>query len=163
MKYFLTLVLALFSSLTFGQAFGSKNAVSLELGGHGLYYSINYERLIFNGDRFKTTGQLGIAYYPSNSGPIQLWIPVLLNELITFGNSHAEIGAGYILTNETKNVIVDGEFKERIDGFLTARLAYRYQNPKKMLFYRIGFTPIIEYGHQWFFHPTGGASIGLSF
>jgi hypothetical protein len=62
LKYFLTLALALFFSPTFGQAFDSRNAVSLELGGHGLFYSINYERIVFIGDRFKTTGQVGIAY-----------------------------------------------------------------------------------------------------
>ena len=36
--------------------FENKNSVQLELGGHGAFYSVNYERLILNKPRFKTTG-----------------------------------------------------------------------------------------------------------
>lgn len=164
-RFSLLLLLTLLTIDYFGQKIENKNSVQFELGGHGLFYSINYERIIINGDRFKTTGQLGISYYPPNTGIIELWIPVVINELISLGHHHIEIGAGYILINEKKNVYIDGEFRKRMGGFITGRIGYRYQKTDHKLFYRVGFTPFIETGprNSWYFYPSGGASIGITF
>ena len=70
-RFSLLLLLTLLTIDYFGQKIENKNSIQIELGGHGLFYSINYERIIINGDRFKTTGQLGISYYPPNTGIIE--------------------------------------------------------------------------------------------
>lgn len=67
------------------QSFQHKNSFQAELFGHGLFYSLNYERVIVNGPRFKTTGQAGASYYPPQAGIITVWMPVMINELLSFG------------------------------------------------------------------------------
>ena len=165
---FVTLIIA--NSTIFGQdsfnvptgQLDYKNSIQSELFGHGLYYSINYERILFNDQLFKTTGQIGFSYYPESTGLIELWIPVLLNELISFDKHHIEMGAGYIFTNETDtNTLPDSE---RVwGGFFTGRIGYRYQKPTGRFIVRLAFTPIIEYKDIKEFHPSGGLSFGYAF
>jgi hypothetical protein len=117
---------------------------------------------------FKTTGQIGFSYYPPKGGIIQLWIPVVFNELISFDKHHIEFGFGYIFTKEHVS-IKKTESSREWGGFLTGRIGYRYQKPTGRLILRIGFTPFFEYQDFNFeyrnfeeFHPSGGLSIGYT-
>jgi hypothetical protein len=143
--------------------FQSKNAVEVEIFGHGLYYSINYERFIINGSKWKTSGQIGFSYYPPATGMREIWIPVLINELYSFNQHHIELGIGHIFINETIHEINSDVESRMWDGFMTARLGYRYQKPDGRFLFRIGFTPIIEYTDTNDFHPLGGISFGYNF
>jgi hypothetical protein len=145
--------------------FENKNSVQLEFGGHGAFYSVNYERLILNKPRFKTTGQVGFSYYPPKTGTIDLWMPILVNELYSFGKHHIELGAGYIFTNEA---LRDGNLNaisRSWNGFLTGRIGYRYQKPAGRFLIRVAFTPVIEVQNinESGFHPLAGVSFGYSF
>ena len=82
---------------------------------------------------------------------------------MSFRHNHIEIGMGCIITDETKTILKDGRFVKRLDGLLTGRVGYRHQMSDKKLFFRLAFTPIIEYGRHWEVHPTGGGSIVFSF
>ena len=83
------------------KAFENTNSVQAELFGHGLYYSVSFEKIVLNGQRFKTSAQLGAAAYPSGIDVRgNFWVPVLLNEIVSFGNHHAEIGGGFLFVNE---------------------------------------------------------------
>jgi hypothetical protein len=168
-KFFISILLALPLALSgqeainAGKAFLHKNSFQAELFGHGLLYSINYERIIVNGQRFKTTGQLGMAYYPPSTGYIDIWIPLVFNELLSFNKHHIELGFGHIFTNEAIRLFDKAVYKREWGGFLTARLGYRYQKPQGRLIVRAGFTPIFEYRDFFEIHPSGGVSIGYSF
>lgn len=142
--------------------FSYKNSVQTELFGHGLIYSINFERIILNRPIFNTSGQAGFSYYPAGTGLIRLWLPVLFNEIVSFNNNHhAECGLGYVFREDV------GEW----DGLLTCRLGYRYQNPTERLVIRLAFTPFFEIkrgnGNEdsknttWY--PSGGISVGYCF
>jgi hypothetical protein len=110
----------------------------------------------------KTSGQIGVAVYPPSSGIIDLWIPILINELISFDMHHLEIGAGYIFTKESDSSTLASN--ERVwNGYITGRVGYRYQKPSSRFLFRIAFTPIIEYNNYKEFHPSGGISIGYAF
>jgi hypothetical protein len=143
--------------------FANRNSVQVEAFGHGLFYSLNYERVIFNGQRFKTTGQLGIAYYPPSANLIDLWIPLVVNELYSFNKHHIELGFGHVFVNvssrDYNNEIVSREW----DGFLTGRLGYRFQKPNGRFLMRVGFTPFLEYRDYIDFHPSGALSFGYNF
>ena len=142
--------------------FNHKNSVQLELFGHGLFYSLNYERVVLNRSLFKTTAQVGISYYPPKTGIMELWIPVLVNELISFKAHNLELGGGYIFTNEPV-LFPESAHHRSWGGFLTGRVGYRYQKPNGHLILKAAFTPIFEYrGNDWF-HPSGGLSVGYAF
>lgn len=142
-----------------------KNSIEIELFGHGLFYSLNYERLVLNFKKFKTLGQIGIAYYPENVGIIPLWIPVSINQLISFDSHHIELGIGQVIHN-------DGE-KSNYEAFGSFKVGYRYQKPGSRLLLKIAFTPFIEYWNTLIselhrdlpaeFHPSGGITFGYNF
>ncbi|WKK86617.1 hypothetical protein QYS48_06820 [Marivirga arenosa] len=141
---FLILLISLSNQLS-AQEFNYKNNVQLELGGHGLAYSLNYERIIFDQSKWKTTAQFGMAYYPPFVGFIDLWLPMSINQIYKIGLSHhIEGGLGiikvYSSTRDADNQAVDWSW----DTFFSARLGYRYQKPDSRFLWRIGITPIME-------------------
>lgn len=168
-KILIILVFATLAMTTFGQkatnptlSFKNKNSIQFELFGHGLFYSFNYERILVNGQKFKTTGQAGISYYPPKTGIRDIWIPVLINELYSFDSHHIEFGFGYVFINEATRTEDYEEISRGWNGFLTGRIGYRYQKPDGRLIFRVGFTPLYEYEVKEF-HPSGGLTIGYSF
>jgi len=82
-----------------------KNAAEFDLFGHGLFYSFNYERLIINGDRFKTLAQVGAAYYPEATDVIRFWFPLTINQLYSINQHHIELGIGQILFDDAFNSV----------------------------------------------------------
>lgn len=131
--------------------FDNKNSVNIELGGHGIVFSTYYERIIFNGKRFKTTGQIGYGVIPS-------WVhlmPFLINEMISLGEKkthHIEIGLGITYVFRDKY----GDLYGRI-VFLNGRIGYRFQRPDGKLIIRAGYTPLSD-SYDWF-----GLSFGYAF
>ncbi|MFZ6051032.1 hypothetical protein [Halocola ammonii] len=147
------------------KAFDNTNSVQAELFGHGLFYSASFEKIILNGQRIKTSAQLGAAVYPSSIDIRgNFWAPVLLNEIISFGNHHAEIGGGFLLINEpvTSPTIRESDSKEW-NPMATARIGYRYQKPDGRWIFRLAFTPIIEEWRTDMIHPSGGVAVGYAF
>ena len=146
--------------------FQYKNSVQLEIGGHGGYYSVCYERIVLNGNRFKTAVQAGVAYYPPKTGILDLWIPIVANEIISFNKHHIEIGIGYIFIYESHRYLENNPNHWEWNHFITGRIGYRYQKPNGRLIVRAGFTPIMEGlpTTNWYgFHPLGGVALGYSF
>jgi len=138
--------------------FSNLNSVQFEIMGGGGFYSLNYERIIFNGQNFKTTGQIGLSFYPRFIVSYETFIiPISLNEIISFNKNHIEFGLGGSIINEDlfrKN--------ERSWGYLlTGRLGYRYQKPEGKFLFRAGFVPLFNFLGD--FYPWGALSIGYSF
>lgn len=162
--FFSVLTLTIYSQeeLDSSLKFKNKNSVQMELFGHGLFYSLNYERIIFNGENLKTSGQIGLAYYPPKTDIRDIWIPAVINELISFDMHHLELGFGYLFINEgirnLENEIISREW----NGMLTGRIGYRYQKPSGRFIFRVGFTPLYELDGKEF-HPLGGVSFGYNF
>lgn len=163
----------LLCSLSFGQKnesvpasekFSNYNSVELELAGHATFYSINYERLIFNNEKFKTLGQIGIAFYPEFTNVIPLWIPISINQLFSFHQHHLELGIGQVFTS-SKSPHDDSNIYELMGSF---KVGYRYQKPDGRFLMKVAFTPLMESlglfnRHSSEFHPLGGITFGYNF
>jgi len=107
--------------------FAKRNSLQVEALGNGFYlFSLNYERIILNGNRFKTAGQIGFG----GIGSDEINIPVVINEIFSFNDNHLETGFGIVLSGTNSYA-------------LTGRLGYRYQKPDSHFVFRIGCTPII--------------------
>ena len=143
--------------------FQNKNSFQLDLGGHGLFYSVNYERILINGNRFKTASQLGISYYPASTGIRDIWMPIGVNEMLSFGKHHIEAGLGYIVIREATRDLENNPDVWFWSGIISGRVGYRYQKPGGRLILRAAFTPFMERGSAHEFHPSGGISVGYSF
>lgn len=161
--------------------FENRNSINLELAGHGGLYSINYERVLINHERFKTVVDAGLSLYPESTGMSLSWIPTVISELISFDEHHIEIGLGHIFTVDNppiKDPLGDPLPFYQDGNFFTGRLAYRYQKEDSRLILKLAFTPILEYGFyskdgSTFdskktisfseFHHYAGVSIGYAF
>jgi hypothetical protein len=131
-------------------SFVRKNSVQFEIFGNGFLYSFNYERVILNDDKFKTTGQIGYSYL-GMGGQV---LPIIINELISFEKHHIEFGLGYT-------------FATYLGNHFMFRAGYRFQKPNGRLVFRAGFTPWFGIGNnsssKWSIVPWGGVGVGFCF
>ncbi len=143
MKRFFTLIFFVFLYANI-MAQSPKNAVLLELGGHGNFYTINYERILYDIDFAKTTVQIGFAFYgKSEDAPLPFWMPVTINQMFQLqGNHFLELGIGLMLVNDgiyhRDNTFTDNYTFTNIVG----RFGYRYHTPNQKWVFRASYTPI---------------------
>ena len=166
-KIQVAIIIGAFSFSTYGQVaertkFSNKNSIQVEAFGHGLFYSINYERVILNGERLKTTVQAGLSYYPPKYRFRDFWIPLEMNELLSFNKHHIELGAGYVVIREA---LRNSEYKAQSwiwDGFISGRIGYRYQSQKgRYIFKYINNEELQEFKNR--FTDVNDAFFNLEF
>ncbi len=140
-----------------------KNSIFLEVGGNGIVYSINYDRLFDFSNKIKGSARIGVNYFENfNNNESRIFgIPVEFSGLYSISkNKHfLELGTGLTYFNSKK-------FKESQNEnvFIFAlRLGYRYQNPEGGLFLKAGFTPLNNFPDFEFWVLIGGISIGYTF
>ncbi len=120
-----------------------RNQLSLSLGGGGLVYSLNYERLLLKGSPINYAIEIGAAYYPKNSGFSTVWLPVSVNTIFFQGKHHLETGIGAAITSDTwkanERIPIDGS-----NYFGTLKIGYRYQAIGSRFVFRISFISFFE-------------------
>ena len=146
------------------------NSFFFEVGGNGIYGSINYDRVI-NYDAFALSLRVGASIYPSETqtnNNIYPVIPLEINTLWGRKNHFIEGGIG-ISTLFLYPVTSQENFRYLFLG--SARIGYRLQKDNGM-FLRIAFTPVLfdiaanETNNTirgFNFVPWAGISIGESF
>lgn len=161
-----------------GQQPVKNNAVYLELGGNGLFYSLNYDKLINLSTRVKLAPRIGFSYLPYDGGNDfkNLIIPTELNFLYgktAQSKNFAEAGVGLTFL-EFINGFRNGDKNDPVSKFANVtlvRLGYRHQKPTGGLMYRAGLlVPITQdefskqkVGDDIFFRLWAGFSLGYSF
>ncbi len=146
----------------------AKNAVYIELGGNGGFFSFNYERTYYYREKFKMSARGGFA--PNFNGIYIEQVYLIENNFILFKNPHhLEFGVGVTMQrryNERPNS-PDHYFWENL-LFSAWRCGYRYQKQDEGFFLKAGITPVIMSHDAVGFHPGyfqlwGGAAVGMSF
>lgn len=130
----------------------------VELAGTGLFYSLNYEKILYKNNNLGWTGRVGIAYNPFDYRLLDK-ISLEKNTFITpfttsilYGKrkEKLEFGLGFSMINKgiTEREVIP-----------TAILGFRVVEMNK-IFFRIAYTPVIYQGAyiNWF-----GVSIGKNF
>ena len=126
----------------------AKRALYLELGGNGLFYTLNYDHMLSN----KVSVRVGAGLVTSG-GLYVGTAPITLNYLLGEGDSRLELGAGALIA--TSNYF---EAENTAGVAATATFAYRYQKPNG-IFLKAAFTPVFRHD---FFLPWFGFSIGYA-
>ncbi len=114
-----------------------KNTVFLELGGNGVYYSLNYDRILLAKTNWKLVGRVGAMYHTHFAQ--RAAIPLELSYLRGRKNHHLEFGLGVTPLYEFfQRVERDQNQALLINTALlySSRIGYRYQ--KK------GWRPVLE-------------------
>lgn len=140
----------------------SQNSVYVELGGNGLFYSVNYDRRFTN----NVSGRFGFMIFGGQSEQAtddQIGVgifPVTANYLVGTGSHRLELGVGPVL------MVAGGDLEEYgtvsaggIAG-VTSTFGYRYQPMEGGFLFRIGLTPFYSDGRPQLW---AGLSLGYAF
>ncbi|MFH0867580.1 MAG: hypothetical protein V1904_15425 [Bacteroidota bacterium] len=174
MKFLTTLILfyLLLANAIFGQDHdsiqkinSSRNTIYLELFGNASLYTINYDRILFDFKKTKTTGRIGLCYMPKSSKfsaftDKSIVLPLEINQLFGRKNDFFELGLS------TTFFFVQHEYTSIM---LFPKIGFRHQKRNGGFFHKVSYAPLIsifenpsqDYGI--FFPPMIGISIGYTF
>jgi hypothetical protein len=183
MKTFVRLILSSFICLSFfstkllaqidAEPKVAKNAVYLEIGGNGMFYSFNYDRVFYQKGAFKSAARAGVSLFPVNiigKNYLAYILPLEVTAMLGRSKHHLEIGTGvspYLAPATNRGF--DPEFERyRVAAIMPFRLGYRYQKKEGGFFFRAAYTPFIEFSSHFnigthFYLLYGGLSMGKSF
>lgn len=153
--------------------FEKHNTVFIEVGGNGMFYSINYDRILTYGKTMHTTFRCGFTFMPmwefldieTILGPI-----FELNELFGKQDHYFEMGIGISsLAFITSPPWPNGRRPiPEMATYIMPRIGYRLQKRDSKFMFRVGFTPLVFY--MWDFDdtalgfvPWGGIGVGNFF
>ncbi|SEG29747.1 hypothetical protein [Algoriphagus boritolerans] len=173
------LVFLTLSQFTFAQTepetFTAKNAVYIEVGGSSGRYAVNYSKIFHQKGKLKLSASAGFSMWPKKFDSKTIWlpsIPIEVSALFGKSNHHLELGMG-ITSYLTRSLAFNSETFENIDkvvfdAAIPVRIGYRFQKPEGGFFFRVGYTPVINFptGGKggWGFDPYwAGISFGKSF
>lgn len=180
-RYLLTTILLCFGSYAIAQT--KKNSAFVELGGNGVAYSVNYDRIIPISTKLKLAPRVGFEYIPRNKENFQIYgnwsFPLEVN--ILYGKKEdsknfLETGFGLSLFNLVEGYKQDANGKVldtdvKMAKVTVLRLGFRHQKPSGGLMYRAGILARLtqhefsktRVGDDLFYKLWPGFSVGYSF
>lgn len=135
-----------------------KNQLYFELGGNGIIYSLNYERLLTE----NLTLRAGFGITPGIifvEGTF-VHIPVTVSYLIGGARSKFETGLGAVYFSGSDIKVFGLKSGELSEVALTGIIGYRYTSQGGFVF-RVLFTPFYNSSIKSKFLPSGGLSFGF--
>lgn len=150
----------------------AKNAMYVEILGHGLFYSVNYDRVVVHDDVSLRVGAMIISGESNDPGAeakaTLKMFPIVLTRLVGSDRHKLELGIGATIVTSKREgpegAVWESKFPipstsgTTVVG--TASLGYRYQKQSGGLVFRAGLSPFFTFEK---FLPWGGLSIGYSF
>jgi hypothetical protein len=154
------LILSFFILLYCCTAFSQQNkayGIYLELGGNASFYSFNYDKEFLLREYYRMTWRAGLGVFP-NEIPVttrdyHVATPLTVNFLYGRRDHFAEISAGQMcyLSVESPPALS-----------AVGNVGYRYQPDKGGYFFRIGFTPFLQFVPELKYYNWAGISIGYT-
>ena len=169
-QFLLFITFFIFSANGFSQNDLAKNSIYLEFLGKGLFYSLNYERNIFQiNELIGINLSSGIGVFPgltSIGKSTDLFIPFEGNVSFSKNHHHAVIGYGTTYWRYKINHIeidnsnlsqqpVPPSLIATTEWFAHMVFEYRYKKPEGGFLFKIGYTPL-------FFAPIPNTSFNSS-
>jgi hypothetical protein len=153
------------------------NALYVELAGPGLFYSINYDRMLTD----DLSARIGFSYLSfgastgdgtsagSVSGEFSYWaVPITLSYLgIGSENNMLEVGGGPVIMNVSGSGLIEtDDTKSGAEASatllaMTGMVGYRHQPSDGGFVFRIGASPVMAFGAGVL--PWGYLSLGAAF
>jgi hypothetical protein len=146
----------------------ANNVIFLELGGNGLVYSINYERIFGDSDFSVRAGfsyiSLGASSSNTSTASVSLLtFPVLGNYYVGSANHKLQLGAGLTFMQASASAGSSSGSLVTASGFVPAPtlvIGYRYIPAKGGFAFSVGFTPFVIPGNDRVLFPWAGMSFG---
>ncbi|WP_224999287.1 hypothetical protein [Cesiribacter sp. SM1] len=152
----------------------ANRALYLELGGNGIYYSVNYEQIFFQKGSFRAAARIGVSAAPRRVAAKNYFSASIPLEVTAFWgrkNHFAELGVGYTpwLLPDTRFNLSRAELEYesyKVTSIVPFRIGYRYQKSEGGFFFRIAYMPTLDFTadrNSALVPLFGGISIGKSF
>lgn len=151
----------------------AKNTIFGEFGSNSLLYSINYDRILINKEKWKFAGRLGFGYYFGGTHKHSIFdFPSEFTFLIGKSKHFFETGLGVTYNLET---YPESEYYYNIEPlhyiYLFSRFGYRYQRPQGGFFFKGGlnvFGPMSKnsryaFAYSEFIWVLAGVAVGYTF
>jgi hypothetical protein len=114
-----------------GKRFEKKNTVYAEAAIHGPVYSINYDRILIEGNRFAKTCRIGYSIYSDI-----LALPIGISFLTGKNSHHAELSFTLIPYIENyQKLFAAGNLSDK-KLYIIPGAGYRYQKPSGGIFFK---------------------------
>ena len=139
-----------------------------ELAGNGFLYSLNYDRLLLEKEKFKIAGRIGLTYMPYWEAMTEVrgpGMPLEVNFLLGKHSDFLELGAGLTYFYFTQ------PYDHTNYNFLmeNLRIGFRHQKKEGGLLFRVALVPISTFpidprfdDDGWIIPYYAGISIGFS-
>ena len=143
------------------------NTIYVELGGNGLWYSVNYERMMQS--HLAVRGGISYLSIGASSGTASasvssIGFPLTASYLVGAGSSKLELGGGLLVEKFSGSASSGFGEKAQAGVFYpmgTFVLGYRYSPMGGGFNFKIAMTPV--YHPDLGFFPWGGISFGVGF
>jgi hypothetical protein len=150
------------------RAESAPNAIFGEVLGNGIFYSINYERLLATAPVGLRVGAsyftYGISNYQGSGNLTFVTVPLVASYYVGHRAHKLQLGLGATVMHLSLSADSTGlEFESERSGTnvsATAVVGYRYLPAHRGISFGVGFTPLLRPGR---FLPWGGASLGYAF
>lgn len=141
---------------------GKRNIVSVEAGGNGLIYSLNYSRILGkneNSPKGNIIARIGFEIIFDRSSHYELACPFELYFISGTKRLHFEMGLGLTVFS-----VYDKDSAPYYYTAIFGRIGLSYHRQGDKFYYRIGFTPFFSREiSDRVIQPFGGISIGYFF
>lgn len=161
----LPLLLAFYTN-TIAQKINAKNAVFAEIGGKGIVYSLNFDRLFYQKNNLKLSARVGLGYIPETRVySSALFVPISLNVMYGKKSNYVEISLGQTLRLYPSYNVQGVDYPSYTESPLTfIGLGYRYQKDQGGLFFTSTLlASFVQQENTTKFSPWLGLGIGKSF
>ncbi|HTF03236.1 MAG TPA: hypothetical protein VK826_04390 [Bacteroidia bacterium] len=129
-----------------------KNTIFVEILGRAGVYSLNYERIICQKNKYAIVGKIGVSYFPHSPQPSRIWA-VPFSAGFSYGSVHClELCAGVTWFEDFVEPPNNPSYR-RSDIIIPIGLAYRFLPRLSRLWFR---------GEIFFFTATREKRTGIS-
>jgi len=117
----------------------ARNTVYADFISRDVYYSINYDRLFSEGEKFNKSYRIGFSVFSNIMA-----LPVGINFFSGHGNDHFEFGVTFVpYIEDYKKLFSPGNLSDKKLDVIPGA-GYRYQKPGGGFFFKIIAGPVIN-------------------
>jgi hypothetical protein len=132
-----------------------RKSVFVEFGGNAYYGSLNFETMFGAKRHHAFAFRIGLGGYPvANTSDFVVALPVAFNFLAGRKSHFLDLSLGQSFT-------VDNNAK--FEPITTGGIGYRFQKSKSPIFFRVAYTPLINYLYGFNLKHWAGLTIGYTF
>ncbi len=143
-KKLLPIIILLFSAVFVNKNYSqtaqniTRNTIYADFASKGAYYSLNYDRIFSQGEKFTKSYRIGFSVLKN-----AIAMPLGINFFTGHNSSHAEFSLTVVPYVENYNDLFSGNNLSDKKLYIIPGAGYRYQKTEGGFFFKVAFAPVI--------------------